>query len=60
MQKIKLTFNVLPFIDDFPGQSEVEIERHAWTHDQTEEIVKAANVLGAKSIAIENDAPITA
>lgn len=53
MQVVRMTFNTLPFIDDFPGQGKVTIERHAFHPDQTEDLVKAANTLGASEILIE-------
>jgi hypothetical protein len=51
-QTIIIKFNVLPYRDDFPGQSEVTIERFSMSHTTTEEMVEAANKLGATSIAI--------
>lgn len=53
MKVVQMTFNVLPYVDDFPGQSKVSIRRDAFTDDQVEDFVRAANALGAREILIE-------
>jgi hypothetical protein len=55
MQKITITFDTLPYAADFAetmGSKQVVIERHSHTHDITEKLVKAANILGANKIEI--------
>ena len=52
MQKITITFLTMPYIKEIVGNSQTTIERHSHQHKTTEEIVRAANVLGATNVEI--------